>query len=56
MLPFQRYELSKSRKAWEKMRKENLALSEPLAEIVTSQLGLLLIKYLLNQALLVRIK
>ena len=46
LLPLQRYELSKSRKSWEKMRQENWAFCAPLTKIVTSQVGLLLIKYL----------
>ena len=46
LFPFQRYELSKSRKSWEKMRKENWAFCAPLTKIVTSQVGLLLIQYL----------
>ena len=46
LFTFQRYELSKSRKSWENIRKENCGFCAPLTKSVTSQVGLLLIQYL----------
>ena len=46
LFPFQRYELSKSQKSWEKLRQENWTFCAPLTKIVTSHVGLLLIQYL----------
>ena len=56
LFPFQRYELSKSGKSWEKMRQENWAFCAPLTKIMTSQVGLQLIQYFKVFFLLLNLK